>query len=111
MLAGASAILRAPNLISAPPRSDAFGALRFMEDRALDATPEHRRLTDDRIGWETAARPWEEIWIEEPQGQGRLHPDPSSIGGTNTGVKGGEIVTLWRLRCNDQCCRVVFGSS
>jgi hypothetical protein len=42
----------------------------------------------DPVGWETAARPWEEIWIEEPQGQGRLHPDPSSIGGTNTGGQG-----------------------
>jgi hypothetical protein len=26
--------------------------------------------------WETAARPWKELWIEEPQGQGRLLPRP-----------------------------------
>jgi len=42
----------------------------------------------DLVGWETAARPWEEIWIEEPQGQGRLHPDPAAQGATSTGDQG-----------------------
>ena len=30
----------------------------------------------------------EEIWIEEPQRQGRLHPDPSTPGQPAQGVKG-----------------------
>src|SRR5262249_18431502 len=69
-------------------RAEVFGALRFMGDRALDATPERRRLMYDLVGWETAARPWEEIWIEEPQGRGRLHPDPAARGATSTGDQG-----------------------
>jgi hypothetical protein len=73
-----------------------------MGDRALGATPEYMRLMYDVVGWETAARPWEEIWIEEPQGQGRLHPDPAARGPPAQGIKGGGIVTLRRLRFNDQ---------
>jgi hypothetical protein len=79
-----------------------------MDDRALDTTPEAQAIGVRSCRWDTAARPWEEIWIEEPQGQGRLHPDPAAHKGQPAqGIKGGAIVTLWWLRFNGQCWRLV----
>ena len=52
---------------------------------------------------ETAARPWRRFGSKNPKARAAYTPTHQHQGHTNTGVKGGGIVTLCRLRFNDQC--------